>query len=187
MDIDIKKIYKIEFWLVVIVLSAFFILDVYPKAARIFSLLQAIELSRQNAMSMPRQEKEKVRQELLNDQKQLVDAESIMREIVAGAEQKISGEKNVPNITLKLEELATSCAIDLLSIKPSATVSKDGYESVMIDLEFESDYSQLVNFLSRWQKTSFYSTVENLVISKPKEASLKVNTNLKVKVLYKSK
>lgn len=185
MDIDIKKIYKIEFWLVAIILCAFFVLDIYPQAIRIFSLLQTMNISRQTAMALPPQEKERIRQELLSDKKRLDESDGAMRAIVSSVEQKISGEKSIPNITLKLEELATGCGIDLLSIKPSALISEGGYDAFTIDLEFESEYSQLVNFLSFWAQTPFYLTVEQVTVSKSKEMSLKLDVNLKLKVLFK--
>ncbi len=185
MDIDIKKIYKIEFWLVAIILCAFFVLDIYPQAIRIFSLLQTMNISRQTAMALPPQEKERIRQELLSDKKRLDESDGAMRAIVSSVEQKISGEKSIPNITLKLEELATGCGIDLLSIKPSALISEGGYDAFTIDLEFESEYSQLVNFLSLWAQTPFYLTVEQVTVSKSKEMSLKLDVNLKLKVLFK--
>lgn len=185
MDIDIKKIYKIEFWLVAMILCAFFVLDIYPQAIRIFSLLQTMNISRQTAMALPPQEKERIRQELLSDKKRLDESDGAMRAIVSSVEQKISGEKSIPNITLKLEELATGCGIDLLSIKPSALISEGGYDAFTIDLEFESEYSQLVNFLSFWAQTPFYLTVEQVAVSKSKEMSSKLDVNLKLKVLFK--
>jgi Tfp pilus assembly protein PilO len=185
MDIDIKKIYKIEFWLVAIILCAFFVLDIYPQAIRIFSLLQTIDVSRKTALALPPQEKERIRQELLNDKKRLDESDGAMRGIVSSIEQKISGEKSIPNITLKLEELSTGCGIDLLSIKPSALISEGGYDAFTIDLEFESEYGQLINFLSLWAQTPFYLTVEQVTVSKSKETSLKLDVNLKLKVLFK--
>jgi Tfp pilus assembly protein PilO len=187
MDIDIKKIYKLEFWIIALIICIFLVTDIFPMSSKAFSLLQTMNIAEQSARALPAEEKEEIRQGLLNEQKNLEDGFKSMQGVVNTVQQKISGEKNVPNIILKLEELATVAGIDLLSIKPAAEVSKGSYDSITIALEFESEYSQLVNFLSRWVDTPFYLAVEELTVTKAKDTSTKLHVDLKVNVLFKAK
>ncbi len=187
MDIDIKKIYRLEFWVAALIFCLFLVLDVLPLCSRMVTLLLSVNTLQQSAQTLSMEEKNKIRQGLLDQQKSLDSGFESMRGIVETVQQKISGEKNIPNIIIKLEELATASGIDLLSIKPSTEESKGSFDSVLIALEFESEYPQLADFLSRWVDTPFYLAVEELTVTKPKETTSKVHVDLKLNVLFKIK
>lgn len=186
MEMDSRKIYQYELGVAALIVVAFVLFDVFPAASRILSLWQAVRAARVTATSLPDTEKDKVRQKLIEDNQTLENGLESMHKIVATVEEKISGEKDIPKMTLKLEELATTSDINVLSVKPMASEAKGGYESVSIALEIECEYAQLVQFLSQWDKTQFYLTVRELSISPVGNMSAKLAVHLTVDVLFKA-
>ena len=186
MHIDIKQVYKIEFAAVAVALLVFIIFDVSPQMSKAFALMQKIQEARKTARALPATEKEKIRQQLMQERQSLDDSFQVMRGAVGAVREKFSSEKNIPKVILTLEELAAASGIDLLSIKPLTTESQGTYESTGIVLEFQCEYAQLVKFLSQWGSTPFYITAQELSIAEAGAMTKKLTVHLTVKGIFKN-
>lgn len=185
MNIKIRKIYQVEFAAAAVLLTVFIVFDAGPNISKIFSLMRSIQKVRQTVQSMPAEEKEKVRLKLADEHQQMEDGFLMMQQMVDAVQPKIQTENDTPKITLKLEEMATSAGINLLSIKPVTAEAKQGYKSVSIALDLECEYVQLVDFLSEWNSAPFYLTVQELSIVPSGNLSGKLSVHLVVNLLFK--
>lgn len=189
MQIKIKKFYESDYFLTGLLFCAFMALDMVPMTVKGARLFQTIALRQDAEKSTPAIIKSGIRDKLLAERQKLENGLGAMKTIVSAAEQKISEERNIPNITLKLEELANTAGVELLSIKPSATEEKekDDYESVTILLEMECEFPQLVAYLSSWQGTAYYMIIQEMTTTLVKENFSKVHTTMKMNVLFRNK
>jgi len=84
--------------------------------------------------------------------------------------ERIPQEKNIPAITLEIEDLAQKANIELASVKPLAPVNSEGYERVPIEIGFTGSFVKLIDFLGLIERSPVLLSVQK--ISAQKEEAL---------------
>ena len=183
-DLDLKKILKLEYGLVVLLFLLAFIFDFYPKLCDIVIVGRRINAINQEARSLSQSEKDKIRKELEEEERTLESGFRAIQKIAGEITTKVVDSKNIPAVTLMMESLATQSGIELSSIKPLNPEIKGQYEFLPIALEFQTEYLQLVKFLSALEDSQFQISLQDLSVKENPGAFPKLDIRLTASVLF---
>ena len=163
---DLKKILRWEYLIVLLIMISFFILDFYPKLRDARQLKTKWEPVKMKRKMLSQSERETQQKTLQEEQRRIQEDLRLIRQAVGEVQGRVSQDQNIPLVTLEIEDLAASSQIELSSIKPLTARQEGGYEVVPIEIEFQSDYPQLINFLSQLENCSVWIALEGLSIRK---------------------
>jgi hypothetical protein len=160
MDSRFRKILHLEYLAAVVLVAFYLIGGLYPLLGQVFEMQKIIWTAKHSAKSLSKEDQAlRLRQfeTALEDLQQRFDK---LQQSVKVVEGKIIKDESVPQVTLKLEDLAAGQNIKLTSIRPITAAMP--FPAVGIELSFQSTFEDLVKFLTRIQDAELYMAVDQL-------------------------
>ena len=160
MDSRFRKILHLEYLAAVFLVTVYLICGLYPLLGQVFEMQKIIWTAKHSAKSLSKEDQAFRLQQFESSLGDLQQRFEKLQRSVQVVEGKIIKEESVPQVTLKLEDLAAGQNIKLTSIRP-ITASMP-FPAVGIELSFQSTFEDLVKFLTRIQEAELYMAVDQL-------------------------
>lgn len=160
MDSRFRKILHLEYLVAVFLLAVYLVCGLYPLLGQVLGMQKIIWTAKYSSKSLSKEDQAlRLRQfeSSLGDLQQRFEK---LQQSVQAVEGKIIKDESVPQVTLKLEDLAAGQNIKLTSIRPITAVMP--FPAVGIELSFQSTFEDLVKFLTRIQDAELYMAVDQL-------------------------
>ncbi len=187
MDYIKKKILRYEYVGFIVMLGLFILFNFLPKLKESARLGLALRRARSAVKTVTKEEKEEQIRQRQNQLKQIKSAAVFLNDEVSRLKASIPENKNVPMLTLEIEDLAGAAKIELASVKPTPdTESQKGdYRILPIEIGFQSTYGRLVDFVDAVESSSELLTVQGFHIIKDEMAYPLLDVRLTISVLLK--
>lgn len=186
MDWNARKILKYKYLAVVLIIVLAFIFDFYPRMKRAVELKEDIKKAQAPAKRhlgfKAEQISKTAEQELFQIEKNL----GFIKDVVEEIKDQVIGDKNIPLVTIELEDLAESLEIELTSVRPLESQVDNDYEILPVEIGFQTEYQRLIQFLSQVEDSSTVMTIRNLSIKRNEKKYPQLDISVVLCVLFEA-
>ena len=92
-----------------------------------------------------------------------------LKERLTGLEKQLPVYSRIPQLLGVLVKEAQDYEVDLISVKPKGTKADQQYSRLDIEMQFNTTYYSLTNYLARLESLSQFLSTTDLVLEEPKE------------------
>lgn len=161
------RIYLRYFYLGSLLIAVlFFSLDYLPIMGEMSQLSARIDIIKNSVKTLSKEEKEKQQQQLQFEIDKLNEKFQIVTQAAEGIKGRATTERNIPLVTLQIEDLANLSKIELTLIKPLVSEGESLHEILPIEIGFQSTYARLIDFILLLEKSPLLLSVRDLVITR---------------------
>lgn len=185
--VDLKKIIKLECAMAVFIILLFCIFDFYLQGKKIIQFRKEIRESKVAKEELSASEKEEREIKFKKRVSEIRDFLKLIPQATREVQDKVIQEKNIPLVTMEIEDLAAASGIKLVAVKPSDIQEKDEYEILPIEVEFKCKYTELIHFLARIENSSKLIATQKMSIKRDDFIYPQLNIKLTVVALFATK
>ncbi len=164
----VKNIYKnsvINITLVLLICSfVFFFVDIRPKLISLNDLKEQINYIDIHYNTAMQEEITKRSKNIKNDIQLIQEKIKYIDSYINSLKKHVIQDKNVPLLTQELFKMADSCKIELGMVKPLNSKKIDNYEILPTNIQFTSNYYELINLLLNITASKLLSGIDKLSI-----------------------
>ena len=161
MDSRFRKVLHLEYLAVILIVGLYLLNGLSPLIGRAFKLQKIVWSAKRSARSISKEDQERRYRQFESSLRDLEQRSETFRRSVQALEGKILKEESVPQVTLKLEDLAAGQNIKLTSIRPIGAQTMP-FPAVGIELSFQTTFEDLLKFLTKIQDAPLYMAVDQL-------------------------
>ena len=183
-NLDINKISRGKIPILALIVILFLLLDFFPAVKKIIELKDEIRVAKLSAQTLSESAKERKRKELEQKSVWAQEIFEFIEKTNREIQEQVKQDRNVPLMTLKIEDLASLSEIELESIRPLTAEIAGKYEVVPIEMGFKTTYTKLIKFLSEIEESSALIAIQKLSINKDAITYPDLDINLTFNVLF---
>ena len=187
MDFLKKKILRYEYLGLVGVLVIFLFFNLLPKFNTAAQLNMQIRQARSAVKTLSKKEIEERIRALEEQLAEVKDGAQQIKERTQQIKAAVPETRNVPMVTLEIEDLAKAAEVTLASLKPMPFDEENeaDHEILPIEITFQSTYTQLVKFVKTVEQSSSLLAVHNLKVQKDELSYPLLDVRMAISVLLR--
>ncbi|HLF17536.1 MAG TPA: type 4a pilus biogenesis protein PilO [Candidatus Omnitrophota bacterium] len=162
---DLKFIIRMELLGMLVVLVLFTLFDFFPGIRKIYQYRQKMRLT-SAARTQTSIGNERLKKTYQDKERAMSEGVDILKKEISAVQTKVSQEKNLPLISLEIEDLAGANNIEVLSIRPLEAEVQGKYELQRIEIRCKGDYKALAEFIRRLENNSAMMAIYEVTINK---------------------
>jgi len=93
---------------------------------------------------------------------------ALLQEQLASLESQLPTQRSIPQLLGELVRKASGYSIDFISIRPKTSKKKKEYPELIIEMKFNSSYSDFANYLNQLESTSRFLEANTVMIEEMK-------------------
>lgn len=186
MNKNLKKIFLVESLSLILIVAVVFIVSCVPRLHYAYQLIAQTKKQFLADKITPQQSLAKQRFIFKSRVDEMISQRDQIMAKTERISAKIPADKNIPQVALIIEDMASAAGIELNSIRPQEGQTKDPYDIVSIQLKFRSEYVQIIQFLSKIQESGVLLLLADLVIYNEEKTYPQLDVALTLDVLFQS-
>ena len=184
MDWSFKKVFRYECLTVILIVFFSFVFDFCPQMTKIVILERGARKARQSIKTMSKFEQDRIKKRAKQELIRMERNYDLIKKTVGEIKGGVKGSKNVPLVTIALEDFAASAKIEMASIRPLDTQLSNTYTILPIEVGFQAEHAKASKFLYEIENSEIPMVVSDLHIRKDEEIYPLLDISLTLNVLF---
>lgn len=182
----LNKLWIIKYAGILAVLIFVYVFDWGSQLRQIHSLQAQQRKSADAQKGFSKQEQQQKINELTKKKNTEKDLAAFFKEQKLLVEKRALDEEKIPVLLLHVQDLANQAEIELIAIKPQEKQGGRNYESLPIEITFQSDFIHLMKFMDVVEASELIVCVTDMAVEKDEKISSRLNIKLTLLAILKA-
>jgi len=179
------KIYLRYFYLgIILIILIFFVFDYCPQMGEMSKLSAKINIVKNSIKTLSADEKKEQQQKVEYELNKLDQQYEVVKAAAEEVKAQATIERNIPLVTLQVEDLANLSKIELTLIKPLVSEDESLHEILPIEIGFQSTYERLIDFIILLEESPLLLSARDLIITRNEASYPALDVKLVLDVLF---